>query len=79
MAVRNFWIEADIDGRTTTLTGGPRSKDGGFSLDIFIRDEGASTKAITIMGHVIGGRLTLSAVDCINIRNAQALRITTHR
>ena len=29
MAVRNFYVEADIDGRQTMLGGGPRNKDGG--------------------------------------------------
>lgn len=30
MAVRNFWQESFIDGRETTLAGGPRAKDGGM-------------------------------------------------
>ena len=28
MAMRNFWIDVDIDGRKTLLSGGPRTKDG---------------------------------------------------
>ena len=40
MAVRNWWIEADVDGRKTPLSGGPRSKDGGFQLNIYQRVKG---------------------------------------
>ena len=40
MAVRNWWIEADVDGRKTPLSGGPRSKDGGFQLTIYQRVKG---------------------------------------
>ena len=52
MAVRNFWIEANVDGRKTKLTGGPRSKDGGLALDIFMRSDGASEKVVHIEGFV---------------------------
>lgn len=40
MAVRNWWIEVEIDGRKTKLCGGPQSKDGGFTLKIHQRDKG---------------------------------------
>ena len=38
MRVRNFWIEADIDGRMTKLAGGPVSEDGGFTMRICQRN-----------------------------------------
>lgn len=38
--VRNFWIEANVDGRETPVSGGPRSKDGGFELSVKIRNCG---------------------------------------
>ena len=38
MALRNFWIDAKIDGRKTELEGGPQAKDGGLSVDILQRD-----------------------------------------
>lgn len=50
MAVRNFWLEANVDGRKTKLTGGPRSKDGQFDLRIYIRENGRSVRALTIYG-----------------------------
>jgi hypothetical protein len=50
MAVRNFWIEANIDGHKTSLEGGPRSKDGGFNLTIYIRDRGSIARAVEVYG-----------------------------
>ena len=40
MVVRNFYVEADIDGRQTTLGGGPKSKDGGMTVLIHQRHDG---------------------------------------
>ena len=40
MAVRNFYVEADIDGRQTTLGGGPASKTGEMTVRIHQRDDG---------------------------------------
>lgn len=48
--VRNFWIEADIDGRSTTLEGGPRSRDGGISVTLYIRERGEVSDAVTVHG-----------------------------
>lgn len=59
MAVRNFWIEADIDGRKTSLEGGPRSKDGGFNLTVYIRDHGSIAKALRVTGEEVDGKLRL--------------------
>lgn len=52
MAVRNFWIEADIDGRQTIMEGGPRRADGGFKLTIYQRENGGITTAAHIEGKV---------------------------
>lgn len=48
MAVRNFWIEADIDGRKTTLAGGPKGKDGNMHITIYQRSEGGIVEAVNI-------------------------------
>lgn len=63
--VRNFWIEGIIEGRESPLTGGPRSKNGNFYLDIFIRDKGRVNHALYISGSVScdGSKLTLSVKD----------------
>lgn len=42
--VRNFWIEANIDGRTSKVATGPASKDGGFDLEILFRELGTISK-----------------------------------
>jgi len=49
MVTRNFWVEANIDGRNTLLAGGPRAKDGGMTIDLFIRDDGEIAKALHIV------------------------------
>lgn len=48
--VRNFWLEASIDGRDTDLAGGPQSKDGGFEAKVLIRADGDIAHAVTISG-----------------------------
>lgn len=48
--IRNFWIEASIDGRETKVTGGPRGKRDGFDLRIFMRNEGQVEQAVYISG-----------------------------
>lgn len=59
MAIRNFWIECEIDGRKTTLTGGPQAKDGGFYLTIKMRDNGGITTPLEISGFTTDLGLTL--------------------
>jgi hypothetical protein len=59
MAVRNFYLKADIDGRKTTLEGGPKNKEGGFDLTIYMRDKGSITTPVTINGRELNGKLYL--------------------
>jgi hypothetical protein len=47
-AIRNFYIEAYIDGRKTRLSGGPRTKDGGMSISVLMRDDGGIADAVDI-------------------------------
>mgnify|MGYP004446703797 FL=1 len=64
MAVRNWWIEADIDGRQTTLTGGPRSKDGGFQLNLYQRVKGEIKKPYRIAAFIDrNGALRCQIID----------------
>lgn len=63
MAVRNFWIEADIDGKKTPLCGGPRGKDGGFTLRVYMRDKGNIKHALRVEGFARkSGKLELAVV-----------------
>lgn len=52
MALRNFWLEASIGGRKTMVEGGPQSKDGGFVLRVFQRDNGRSVQVAWMHGFV---------------------------
>ena len=45
MAVRNFWVEVEIDGRKTKLEGGPKPKEGGLKIRLYQRDYGEVTLA----------------------------------
>lgn len=64
MVVRNYWLEAKIDGRQTTLSGGPLSREGGFELTVYMRDEGEVTKPLRVRGYAgEGGKLTLHVAD----------------
>ena len=60
MAIRNFWISAEIDGRSTKLTGGPRNKNGGFWLTVKMRDNGGIIEPIEIHGYERDGELILN-------------------
>lgn len=77
MATRNFWIEGRVDGRKSEITGGPQRKDGGFSLVVYMRDEGTSKAAVKVEGYVDSdGRLHLCAKDC---EDGKGLEIITDR
>lgn len=57
MALRNFWVTADIEGRETNLEGGPRSKDGGMCVTILQRDNGSKATAVKVNCWESGGEL----------------------
>jgi hypothetical protein len=58
--VRNFWVTLDVDGRSSAISAGPRSKDGGFDLDVRMRDDGCTIKPVSITGRAYDdGRLVL--------------------
>ena len=48
MNVRNFYIDADIEGRRTSLTGGPAGKHGGMDITITQRHGGGIETAVRI-------------------------------
>jgi hypothetical protein len=62
MALRNFWIKADVDGQSTQRGFGPRSADGGFDLTICMRDNGSSTKPVRITGFALADGTLLVTV-----------------
>ncbi len=48
MAVRNFWLTAEVDGKKEPVATGPRSSDGGMTVKLFVRDNGESRRAVTL-------------------------------
>ena len=38
--VRNFWLELSVDGKQSRVDTGPRAKDGGFDLIVYVREDG---------------------------------------
>lgn len=57
MAVRNFWVDANIDGRKTELSGGPASKEGGMRITIKQREEGSIVTALRVYCYEVDGEL----------------------
>ena len=77
MAIRNFWIKGQIDGQATPIAGGPRRKDGGFSLQVYMRDEGSARHVLAIEGRADGeGNLALTVS---NPDHQMLARIVTRR
>ena len=79
MAVRNFWIAAEVDGRKTELTGGPGRKDGGFHLTVYMRDKGQSIKALQVSGIAEGEQLVLTAISNKSVASRDVLQVKTER
>lgn len=63
MAVRNFYVDCKIDGRSTTLTGGPQNKEGGMRLVITQRNNKGIVKAITVECYAYDGDLQTIVYD----------------
>lgn len=57
--VRNFWIEAEVDGRKTPVALGPQGKDGGFHLTVYMRNKGEVEAVLGLEGRVEGKNLEL--------------------
>lgn len=57
MAVRNFYIESNIDGRETLLSGGPRNKQDGMTTKLYQRCCGEIVEALKIVCKEVNGDL----------------------
>jgi hypothetical protein len=69
---RNFWLEADIDGRRIRLEGGPQGRDNGFSLTIYIRDNGSVLRAVSVNGIAHSdGTLAISTSAASDVAHSQ--------
>ena len=63
MAVRNFWLKADVDGRATTASCGPVSKDGGMDIRLYQRENGNSVPVLTVLCREDNGKLKTTVRD----------------
>lgn len=84
--VRNFWIDLDIDGRDSSLTGGPVSKSGGFSGAIYLRDSGDVSAPVRLSGWATNDGaiyLDIRIPDGLTVEadpeNPRLLRVTSKR
>ena len=57
MAVRNFWVEASIEGYKTQLKGGPRGKEQGMMVRLYQRNRGEIETAISVICSANGNEL----------------------
>lgn len=48
MAIRNFWLECEVDGRKTPVHCGPRGKNDGMSIRLYSRSKGKSKQVLSI-------------------------------
>ena len=62
MAIRPFYMNAEIDGRSSSLSGGPKSKSGGQDITIYQRDNGSVITAFRVVSfsRMDGNRLVLT-------------------
>ena len=64
MAVRNFWVEANINGYKSKVQGGPRRKEDGMEVTIYQRDNGEISTAFQVNCKVTpSGNLITSVFD----------------
>lgn len=62
--VRPFWIDCDIDGRGTSLSGGPKALSGGMNIVLKQRSKGGITTAFRIdCEEDVDGRLVTTIRD----------------
>lgn len=60
--MRNFWMDAHVDGRETPVGAGPRAKDGGMSATFRMRGGGNSVEAVRVVCYEQNGELVVRVV-----------------
>ena len=77
MAVRNFYVRGNIDGRQTDIGGGPTGKTGGLVLHLTQRENGEIVEALQIVCKAsYGGSLMTMLYDS---HGNEIYRFTTRR
>jgi hypothetical protein len=78
--VRNFWLEARIDGRQTWLSGGPRARDGGLYLTLYQRSSGVVEAALRVNCRAdSNGGLLVNVYPCLPLASEDGIRMETRR
>lgn len=57
--VRNFWIDVEADGYKKSVGLGPRRKDGGMDVLLYVRDGGQVKSAVSILCRADGDSLSI--------------------
>jgi len=68
--VRNFWVDASIDGRASTFASGPRSKDGGIRLHYYQRKEGDIVCPFSIRSRATSDNTLITTIN-LNTRDQE--------
>ena len=59
--MRNFYMNAKVDGRKTPITGGPRNKDGAMFITLYQKEKGESVEILKVVSSVLpNGKLRTS-------------------
>ena len=69
MAVRNFWVEVEIDGRKTVLKGGGRGKQDGMLIRLYQRNKGNIKEVVNI---------NCLPLTCYDEDNKEHIFLSTH-
>jgi hypothetical protein len=62
--VRNFYVIAEVDGRRSRISGGPRAWDGGMTLTLYQRRSGSVAAVLTLRCGVRKGNELVTDVEC---------------
>lgn len=73
--VRNFWLEANVDGRDSSVGTGPRAKDGGMRITIYQRNDGQVDEALSVRCQAAGTKL----ITRISIPGKEMIIVETER
>ena len=74
MAVRPFYLSADVEGRRTPLAGGPARHDGSMTVEITQRNAGEIETAFKIRSYREGDELITNVYD-----NSTGTCVATHK
>jgi hypothetical protein len=77
--VRNFWVDVTCDARRRPVSTGPKSKNGGIDVQVYIRENNSVRHAINIRGYADGEELTLHVVKIGKKKNRILATIRTKR